>query len=86
MRLPVAHVEQLLAVERHRRDLKQYVKDTIPTAHARVFVDRHLESDTSRTGNPATWQPPGSGPRSRPNPTGNLQDGLIYIVRHLPGL
>ncbi len=43
MRLPVAHVEQLLAVEQHRRDLKQYVRDTIPTAHARAFVDRHLE-------------------------------------------
>ena len=42
--------------------------------------------DTSWSGNPSTWQPPGSGPRWRPNPTGNLADGLSYVVRHPPGL
>jgi 3D (Asp-Asp-Asp) domain-containing protein len=42
--------------------------------------------DTSWSGNPSTWQPPGTGPRWRPNPTGNLADGLRYIVRHPPGL
>ena len=42
--------------------------------------------DTSYAGNPSTWQPPGSGPRWRPNATGNLADGLSYVVRHPPGL
>jgi 3D (Asp-Asp-Asp) domain-containing protein len=42
--------------------------------------------DTSWSGNPSTWQPPGTGPRWRPNPTGNLADGLSYVVRHPPGL
>ena len=42
--------------------------------------------DTSWSGNPSTWQPPGSGPRWRPDPTGNLADGLSYVVRHPPGL
>jgi len=45
-----------------------------------------VEFDTSASGNPPTWQPPGSGPRWRPNPTGNLHDGLVYAVRHPPGL
>jgi hypothetical protein len=42
--------------------------------------------DTSPAGNPAGWVPAGSGPRWRPNPTGNLADGLSYVVRHPPGL
>jgi 3D (Asp-Asp-Asp) domain-containing protein len=42
--------------------------------------------DTSWSGNPSTWQPPGTGPRWRPDPTGNLADGLSYVVRHPPGL
>jgi 3D (Asp-Asp-Asp) domain-containing protein len=42
--------------------------------------------DTSWAGNPSTWQPPGTGPRWRPDPTGNLADGLSYVVRHPPGL
>lgn len=45
-----------------------------------------IEFDTSDAGNPATATPPGSGPRWRPDPTGNLADGLIYTVRHPPGL
>ncbi len=45
-----------------------------------------IEFDTSPSGNPAGWQPPGSGPRWRPDPTGNLHDGLAYVVRHPPGL
>jgi hypothetical protein len=45
-----------------------------------------LAFDTSSSGNPTTWQPPGTGPRWRANPTGNLQDGLIYVVRHPTGL
>ena len=42
--------------------------------------------DTSWSGNPSTWQPAGSGPRWRLDPTGNLADGLSYVVRHPPGL
>jgi peptidoglycan hydrolase-like protein with peptidoglycan-binding domain len=40
--------------------------------------------DTANFGGPNI--PSGSGPRWRSNPTGNLQDGGGYVVRHPPGL
>jgi hypothetical protein len=40
--------------------------------------------DTADYGGPNL--PAGSGPRWRQNPTGNLADGLAYVVRHPPGL
>jgi len=43
-----------------------------------------LAFDTADYGGPNI--PAGSGPRWRQNPTGNLQDGLSYVVRHPPGL
>lgn len=43
-----------------------------------------LAFDTADYGGPDL--PAGSGPRWRQNPTGNLADGLSYVVRHPPGL
>jgi hypothetical protein len=43
-----------------------------------------LAFDTADYGGPNI--PAGTGPRWRSNPTGNLQDGLSYVVRHPPGL
>jgi hypothetical protein len=43
-----------------------------------------LAFDTADYGGPNI--PAGSGPRWRQNPTGNLADGLAYVVRHPPGL
>ena len=43
-----------------------------------------LAFDTADYGGPNI--PAGSGPRWRQNPTGNLADGLSYVVRHPPGL
>lgn len=43
-----------------------------------------LAFDTANYGGPNI--PAGSGPRWRQNPTGNLADGLSYVVRHPPGL
>ena len=43
-----------------------------------------LAFDTADYGGPNI--PAGSGPRWRQNPTGNLPDGLSYVVRHPPGL
>jgi hypothetical protein len=43
-----------------------------------------LAFDTADYGGPNI--PAGSGPRWRQNPTGNLADGLFYVVRHPPGL
>jgi hypothetical protein len=43
-----------------------------------------LAFDTADYGGPDI--PPGSGPRWRQDPTGNLADGLSYVVRHPPGL
>ena len=43
-----------------------------------------LAFDTADFGGPNI--PAGSGPRWRQNPTGNLADGLSYVVRHPPGL
>ena len=43
-----------------------------------------LAFDTADYGGPNL--PAGSGPRWRQNPTGNLADGLSYVVRHPPGL
>ncbi len=43
-----------------------------------------LAFDTADYGGPNL--PAGSGPRWRSDPTGNLADGLQYVVRHPPGL
>jgi hypothetical protein len=43
-----------------------------------------LAFDTADFGGPNV--PAGTGPRWRQNPTGNLADGLSYVVRHPPGL
>jgi hypothetical protein len=42
--------------------------------------------DTSATGQTVTGIPAGSGPRWRPDPTGNLGDGYRYVQRHPAGL
>ncbi len=63
----------------------QWITIYANSQHAFVAV-AGIAFDTSNAGNPATSTPPGSGPRWRPNPTGNLADGLIYTVRHPPGL
>jgi 3D (Asp-Asp-Asp) domain-containing protein len=43
-----------------------------------------LAFDTADYGGPNI--PPGSGPRWRQDPVGNLADGLFYVSRHFPGL
>jgi hypothetical protein len=48
------------------------------------IVIAELAFDTADYGGPNI--PAGSGPRWRQNPTGNLADGLAYVVRHPPGL
>ena len=53
------------------------------STHAWVVV-AGLAFDTSNYGGPNI--PAGSGPRWRQNPTGNLADGLQFIVRHPAGL
>jgi hypothetical protein len=42
--------------------------------------------DTSATGQTVAGTPAGSGPRWRPDPTGNLGDGYRYVQRHPAGL
>jgi hypothetical protein len=42
--------------------------------------------DTSATGQTVAGIPIGSGPRWRPDPTGNLRDGYSYVQRHPVGL
>ena len=42
--------------------------------------------DTSATGQTVAGEPAGSGPRWRPDPTGNLADGFRYVQRHPAGL
>ncbi len=53
------------------------------SAHTWVVI-AGLAFDTADYGGPNL--PGGSGPRWRQNPTGNLADGLSYVVRHPPGL
>ncbi len=52
------------------------------SAHTWVVV-AGLAFDTSNYGGPNI--PTGSGPRWRQNPTGNLADGLQFVVRHPAG-
>ncbi|MFZ1996724.1 MAG: hypothetical protein WAU75_21600, partial [Solirubrobacteraceae bacterium] len=53
------------------------------SAHTWIVI-AGLAFDTADFGGPNL--PPGSGPRWRQNPTGNLTDGSAYVVRHPPGL
>jgi 3D (Asp-Asp-Asp) domain-containing protein len=55
------------------------------TGHTWIVI-AGLALDTSSTGNPESWTPPGTGPRWRPDPTGNLADGWTYVTRHPQGL
>jgi hypothetical protein len=60
---------------------------TVYATSGHTWIDiAGIALDTSPSGNPSTWAPPGSGPRWRPNPTGNLADGWSYVVRHPNGL
>jgi len=63
----------------------QWITVYANTTHTWIAI-AGLAFDTSSSGNPPSWQPPGSGPRWRPNPTGNFADGLSYVARHPPGL
>ncbi|MGB0094639.1 MAG: hypothetical protein WBP81_19165 [Solirubrobacteraceae bacterium] len=53
------------------------------STHAFIVI-AGLAFDTADFGGPNI--PAGSGPRWRSNPTGNLADGMQYVVRHPPGL
>ena len=53
------------------------------TAHTWIVIAGRA-FDTSHYGGPAI--PQGTGPRWLTDPTGNLADGLSYVVRHPPGL
>jgi len=58
---------------------------TVYANSTHTFIDiAGLAFDTADYGGPNI--PAGSGPRWRQNPTGNLQDGLAYVVRHPQGL
>jgi hypothetical protein len=58
---------------------------TVYANSTHTFIDiAGLAFDTADYGGPNL--PAGSGPRWRQNPTGNLADGLSYVVRHPEGL
>jgi len=61
----------------------QWITVYANSTHA-FLVIAGLAFDTADYGGPDI--PAGSGPRWRADPTGNLADGLNYIVRHPPGL
>jgi len=58
---------------------------TVYANSAHTFLDIAGRAfDTADYGGPNL--PAGPGPRWRQDPTGNLQDGLSYVVRHPKGL
>jgi peptidoglycan hydrolase-like protein with peptidoglycan-binding domain len=61
----------------------QWISVYADSGHAFLVVGGRA-FDTANFGGPNI--PAGDGPRWRSNPTGNLQDGGSYVVRHPPGL
>jgi peptidoglycan hydrolase-like protein with peptidoglycan-binding domain len=61
----------------------QWISFYADSGHAFLVVGGRA-FDTANFGGPNI--PAGDGPRWRSNPTGNLQDGGSYVVRHPPGL
>jgi peptidoglycan hydrolase-like protein with peptidoglycan-binding domain len=61
----------------------QWISVYADSGHAFLVVGGRA-FDTADFGGPNI--PAGDGPRWRSNPTGNLQDGGSYVVRHPPGL
>ena len=61
----------------------QWITVYADSGHAFLVVGGRA-FDTADFGGPNI--PSGDGPRWRSNPTGNLQDGGNYVVRHPPGL
>ena len=61
----------------------QWISVYANSTHAFIVI-AGLAFDTADFGGPNI--PAGSGPRWRSNPTGNLADGLQYVIRHPPGL